>query len=257
MSKNPFGLSFFSLQFKKLYKPVWDLVLCLSISKDYGFNSIEIPLNPELFDIDYRQVMKAAAAKGVDIYSVHLPKDMFDRFKYYDIKKIISCLEIIHPKIAVGHPSTDTQFHKKLVDLKGCLPSNTVLSIENIFPYEIMRQQGTLDTDIGITVDFHHAYLTGSSPIRDFKLYGKKVNHLHIRDYSYLHNSFYTSPGNGSINYQEIFRYLHDTGYQKNMILECPMKTQTELLHTKTFLDEQYDASKNALNIKDMICSWI
>jgi len=202
---------------------------------------VEISPSQDEYDIvDYLQLKRDSKSSGVELWSFHLP---FMPFETIDISalsrevrensvkrdseliKMASDIGVTKYVIhASGEPINDTERGERMKRAKESLFSlaetavknGGTLAVEDLprtclgrNSEEILELIGAHES-LRVCFDTNHLL---SEPITDFiKNVGDKIITTHVSDYDFIDEKHWL-PGEGSINWQELYSALKDTGY--------------------------------------------
>lgn len=146
------------------------------------------------------------------------------------------CLPL-HPEVAVLHPShgqidkADYPARKAALieSLKELCPFykelGVQIAVENLTPNRLVETSAealeiveAVGDNIGICFDVNHLF---AEPIADFiRNAGKHIITMHVSDNDGIVERHFM-PGDGVINWKEVFSELEKIGYNETMIVEC------------------------------------
>jgi len=82
---------------------------------------------------------------------------------------------------------------------------------------------------VGLNFDIGHFYCAGENPARAFEDLFRWIGHVHLEDIADDRSHNHLIPGRGSIDFREMLRCIHGTGYQGHISLELyPYVTMPE-----------------------------
>lgn len=221
-----------------------------------GVDCVEITLHRDLYaDFDFAATVCKARENGIEVWSCHLP---FSPFATNDIssndeekrcntiamqKGIIDRAGAAGIKRFIIHPSAEPieilDRHPRLLQAKRSLSEladeaekfGAVICVEDLprtclgrSSYDICEL--TKD-DERLRVCFDTNHLLGEY-IPDFvRKIGKKIVTLHVSDYDFI-NERHWLPGEGQIDWQELYSLLTDIGYEGPWLYEVSFGSEAK-----------------------------
>jgi inosose dehydratase len=102
---------------------------------------------------------------------------------------------------------------------------------------EIEKLMKVTTTDLGLLLDTGHLLFSGGEPLTVYKKYSNRVIHIHCKDIrqdvliqalnedsSFLDsvlNGVFTVPGDGCIDFQNLFNQISETNYEGWVVVEA------------------------------------
>lgn len=245
--------------------------------KESGLSSIEIS-NGRIdgFKVfDYQGVKKSADNIGVELWSLHLPFIPFDTIEissldsdiqrytfntFIDIIKKASDIGvdkfIVHPS---GEPIDDfdrkdrlersAQFLSRLAD--EAYRCGALIAVEDL-PRTCLGRNSQelkylLSANDKLRVCFDTNHLLGEE-IADFiKNIGDKIITTHISDYDFV-NERHWLPGEGDINWKELYNTLKEVNYNGVWLYELGLKPPKSIIRRDLNYKDLYDNANQIFN---------
>lgn len=114
---------------------------------------------------------------------------------------------------------------------------------------DIVNLMDNTSDAVGLLLDTGHLTYAGADPIQIAKHYGSRINHVHCkdirsnvlkdalnRDLSFLDamlNGVFTVPGDGCVNYLELFKHLNSIDYHGWLVVEA--EQDPSVAHSLTY----------------------
>lgn len=221
--------------------------------KASGVEYLEVTINP-LIKQDRTKAYERARKLSeeildaeMQIWSVHLPfsrmldisvlDDSLRRANVDFIKEMIRLAGMFHPKYLVLHPSSEPiadedraqrllNSHESIGELaEAAKEIGAFICVENL-PRTCLGQTGKemmqlIDgyDDVFLCFDTNHLfYQTHSEYLNEIPK--GKIKTLHLSDYDFVKES-HLPPGQGMINWEELFKGIKQNGYDGVMMFEC------------------------------------
>lgn len=194
-----------------------------------------------------RIILEEKAQSGIITRTIHLP-----HFEGYDLSeldeekrsialenqiKMLNCCYPLKPEIVVLHPSAGVVPKEEYALRKQALISslkefcayckalNIIVAVENLTEVSMAQTSDDMleivdavGDNIGICFDVNHLL---AEPHKDFiRKAGKYIITMHVSDYDGIKERHWW-PGDGVINWSELFMELEQINYQSTMIVEC------------------------------------
>ncbi|MFQ6088907.1 MAG: sugar phosphate isomerase/epimerase family protein [Candidatus Methanofastidiosia archaeon] len=234
-----------------------DTIRALAEIKKSGYETAEVSCRSTQKYQMIQQVAKQAKELGMEIYSIHFPKNTFE-----DIDKhLFKCIEFarfLECSVAVIHPPKDIDRLHNMLILKRAVAKaekyGVLLTLENMPWMNSTHALHSLveEYSMGVTLDFEFIYASGI-PLNDFlQIFKKKIANCHVRDYDgnpydSNHRRRYLLPGRGNIDFGRDFQILKNSGYRKPLMVETAIHNPHELLKVKEFLQGVFYDSSNPI----------
>ena len=239
-----------------------------------GIEVMEISVNlTECLNFDFEGTAALAKKYGIELWSFHLP---FMPFSDIDIsspkicEKTLDCLKMLIDKgSAVGikrfivHPSGEPiiSAEKRGIRMQTSKQSlkilaqyaderGAVIAVEDLPRTCLGRNSDEIlelisaDDRLGVCFDTNHLL---SEKITDFiKRAGGRIITTHVSDYDFIDEKHWL-PGEGKINWQELYKALCETGYDAVWLYELGFKSPSTLERERDL--NCFDFSENAKKI--------
>ncbi len=217
-----------------------------------GLNAVELALSSKI-DIDLKEFARMANDHDVKLWSCHLP---YSPFEVFDVSlesaeirkkaiefnsekiKILSDLGIdkfvLHPSTPIPETSDRNERKKctmdsfaKLAEVAGQCGSviaaeDMILSCLGNSADELLE---IISVDDRIKVCFDVNHLFNDTHIEFAKKASDKIVTMHISDYDFIEERHWF-PGNGKINWPELYNVMCDIGYNGAWIYELGLRTK-------------------------------
>ncbi len=218
----------------------------------YGINYLEVRLVPgndrPLIKSYIDTALREKERLGYEIYTVHLPQladyDLSSLDEEVRIKAIENQKEIVEMSVCLGakvlvvHPDAgetpeekwqlrhDALVKSLKVFAPWCKEKGLKIALENLTQISAFQTSDKLvsvieevgEDNIGICFDVNHLF---PETHRDFiKNAGKYILTMHVSDNDGIKEKHYL-PGDGVLNWKEIFDLMDSIGYDSTMICEC------------------------------------
>ncbi len=233
--------------------------------KKAGITHMEVSMGGKQQTFDYKLIKECALKYGVNLWSFHLPFYPFeeidlskkelvkDAICYYEelIKKGADIgIEnfVIHPS---GEPIGDEERAERMKCAKESLAVlsdvakkyGSVIAVEDL-PRSCLGKNSneikeliSLNDDLRVCFDTNHLL---NEPICDF-IYalGDKIVTTHISDYDFVDEKHWL-PGEGKINWQELYKALLDVGYKGPWLYELGFKAPVHMPRERDLTCEDF-----------------
>lgn len=238
-----------------------------------GIETLEIcstPIKEE--ELSPAETVARIEAHGLTLSSYHFPYIPFDPWDISAPELAPACIAyfegvirrwsavgvkyfIIHPS---GEPISDEERPMRLKTAKQSLLAlvpvarecGAILCVEDLPRTNLgncaseLIEMADLDDSIGICMDTNH--FQGADVCECIRRLGKRIVRTHISDCDSI-NERHWLPGEGELNWQEIYRAFCDIGYNGVWLYECGLQTPVTILRERDLLPE--DIVKNAREI--------
>ncbi len=128
---------------------------------------------------------------------------------------VVECLKRLAPLAERNEVILVVEALNPLVDHKGYFLTRTDQTIE------ILKRVGS--PNVKMLFDIYHQQITEGNVIRNITNNIEYIGHFHVAD-----NPGRKEPGTGELNYQNIFKAIHSSGYDGFVALECGKSGSTE-----------------------------
>lgn len=211
-----------------------------------------------------QQAKEAAAANGIQIWSVHMPYSahmdlsLIDEDQRKEVvaahKKLLEYLRILQPSVILFHPSyylnppnqrdrRKSQMIKSAIELNDAVKEiGAIMVLENMLGPELMagnRERPLMRTveetveifdrlpaDIYSAIDMNHI----KNPEKLVLAIGKRLKTVHIADGTgRAENHFFPCSGEGENNWNDILIALHRVGYEGPFLFESAYNDEQSL----------------------------
>ena len=217
-----------------------------------GLNAVEVALSVKS-DLDLKTFANLAKKYDVKLWSCHLPYSPFDVFdvslesaeirrnaiEYMSEKiKVLSDYGVdkfvLHPSTPIPESSDRDERKKctmdsfaKLADVAGKCGSviaaeDMILSCLGNSADELLE---IISVDDRIKVCFDVNHLFNDTHVEFAKKVSDKIVTMHISDYDFIEERHWF-PGNGKINWPELYKVMCDIGYNGAWIYELGLRTR-------------------------------
>ena len=137
-----------------------------------------------------------------------------DDASYEDqMRYVIDCLKRLAPLAEKNKVVLVMEALNPLVDHRGYFLTRTDQTME------IIRAVGS--PNVKMCFDIYHQQITEGNVIRNLTRHISRIGHFHVAD-----NPGRKEPGTGELNYTNIFKAIHKTGYDGFVALECGHSTK-------------------------------
>lgn len=227
------SISLAGLNFIKGDSYLTTLLNRLQFCHKISVTAIELPLVSSFREIDGLLIKKYCDRYGINITSIHLPKDKcLSNVTDEEIDDLIKTCEILMCDLLVWHVYNDDvsniqkvlkAFAKKASKIKITIENTPNLtSFFELIP-DLMTQK-----NMGITLDLEHMYRMAYD-IDDFEALYFLIDNVHIRDYDEF--SRYIVIGKGSVDFDKILKELlqHTSA---TYTLECAYTFEEDVINS-------------------------
>lgn len=233
--------------------------------KKAGITHMEVSMGDKNQSFDYKFIKECAKKYDINLWSFHLP---FCPFEELDLskkelaKQSLCCYEelikkgtdigidkfVIHPS---GEPITDAERPERMKCAKESLATLSQIAkkygggiaVEDLPRTCLGRNSAeikeliSLDNDLMVCFDTNHLL---SEPITDFiRNIGDKIITTHVSDYDFVDEKHWL-PGEGQINWQELYKALLEVGYNGPWLYEISFKTPKHMLRERDLTCEDF-----------------
>ena len=238
-----------------------------------GITTIELCATPRVEEEPSAlETVERVRAHGLTLSSYHVPYIPFDPWDISSPELAPRCVEyfkglirrwsavgvkyfIIHPS---GEPISDeerpmrfeTTKRSLLALVSTALECGVTLCVEDLPRTNIgngieeLLALSSLDETIGICMDTNH--FQGADVSACIRALGKKIVRTHISDCDSI-NERHWLPGEGELDWQEIYRAFLDIGYDGVWLYECALSTPPTILRDRELTPK--DIVENAREI--------
>jgi len=137
---------------------------------------------------------------------------------------VIQCLKRLAPIAEDEGVTVVVEALNVLVNHRGYFLATTADTMEIL--------EAVDSPNVKMCFDIYHQQITEGNIIRNIRNHIDRIGHFHVGD-----NPGRNQPGTGELNYKNIFKAIHDTGYEGFVALECSNTTSAE--EALTYLREQ------------------
>ncbi len=246
-------LGFFTNAFKN-----FSLEYALDSLSELGYNGIELwckgqHITP--YDKAERvdEIKKLLAERGLEIYALSAHLDFItasdelraaniDKFKLvmdlarkFGVKKVVTASGYLDEVPSSERRGMDKRFYDSMVELGEYAKSKKMIIALEPEPEKLLKtpsQAVELIEKIGIPVfrtvcDMSHAIALNMTPVEFIREMEEYLGHIHLDDAVYgQHPHKHLIPGDGEIDYKEVFSYLEDIGYDDWISMELNQHTE-------------------------------
>ncbi|HOJ33184.1 MAG TPA: TIM barrel protein [Candidatus Hydrogenedentes bacterium] len=131
------------------------------------------------------------------------------------MQNVLTCLKRLAPIAEENRVVLIMEALNPLVDHKGYFLTRTDQTIE------LLKAVGS--PNVKMLFDIYHQQITEGNVIRNITQNIQYIGHFHVAD-----NPGRKEPGTGELNYRNIFKAIHETGYDGFVALECGKSGSTE-----------------------------
>ncbi len=192
-------------------------------------------------------ILQEKAKSGIQTYTIHLPhKEEFDLSALDEEKrtealkrqmKVLDGAYALKPSVAVIHPSSgqvpleeyESRKEALIRSLKEfcpyCKSLGICVALENLTQVSMVQSSSELleiveavGDNIGICFDVNHLFKESHKEF--IRNAGKHIITMHISDNDGIRER-HMMPGDGVINWEELFEELDNIGFDGTMIVEC------------------------------------
>ena len=243
--------------------------------KEAGIHAIEISgLFEDHMNYDMGHIKKAADKFGVKLWSYHLP---FKPFDIIDLSKRELCKNsvkimgelikragdygidkyIVHSSGIIKRDElSQDEFHDRMECSKESLAALAEIAhraggnvcVENLPPKCIptkvdeVRELLSADDRLRVCVDTNH--MLPGNPVDFIKGLADKLVTVHISDYDLI-NERHWMPGQGVVNWQEVYNGLKEVNYSGLWLYEIGYKSNGRIYSPKDFVQNANDIFEN------------
>ena len=233
--------------------------------KNAGITHMEVSMGNKSQSFDYKLIKECALKYGINLWSFHLP---FGPFEELDLskkelaKQSLCCYEelikkgadigidkfVIHPS---GEPIDDNERAERMKCAKESLAElaciarkyGSVIAVEDLPRTCLGRNSSeikeliSLNDDLRVCFDTNHLLKEANC---DF-IYavGDKIITTHISDYDFVDEKHWL-PGEGKINWQELYKALLDVGYEGPWLYEIGFKAPATIQRDRNLTCEDF-----------------
>ena len=245
----------------------------LNLFKSYtkaGIECMEVSVRYDLYDtMDYPALRKMADATGVKLWSFHLP---FTPFNVLDIsasdsewrkRSVTYISEIIKKAADVGFDKfilhsggkTKRQIQQEVDERLNCACESyaflaefaekcgAVICVENLPPVcvgkDIDEVEKLISADERLRICFDTNHLLPGDGAEFIRHFGEKIITMHVSDYDMV-NERHWLPGEGAVNWQEIFTALKDVNYNGPWLYEIAYESPETLVRERLLTCDDY-----------------
>lgn len=131
------------------------------------------------------------------------------------MENVLACLKRLAPIAEENHVVLIVEALNPLVDHKGYFLTRTDQTVQ------LLKAVGS--PHVKMLFDIYHQQITEGNVIRNITQNIQYIGHFHVAD-----NPGRKEPGTGELNYRNIFKAIHETGYDGFVALECGKSSSTE-----------------------------
>lgn len=251
------------------FYPEMDVENSVEIMKNLGFDCGELFLNsPSEFNEEFADILlEKTNLHNFNVVSIHGFSSFFEPYLFSeyerrrkDMRKYFTGLCKLGRKIG----AESYTFHgMRMVDKHRILKEDLIkryneisyIAAENEIKFSqenvswcissdmnfLSELKETIKNPLYFTLDLKQANKAGKNPVDYIKLMNDKLINLHINDYD--KDNVCLLPGEGEVNYREIFSKLKEVNYKGNAIIEVyrsNYENYSDLSDCKKFLESLY-----------------
>ena len=240
--------------------------------KEHGINCIELSCS-SFDDVDFEAIKEAAEKTNMNLNSLHLPflpfekldpsaldaeiqeytfdfmADLIKKGSFIGIRKFIihPSIEPILDELRPAKLEASALFLSKLADFAAQFGS--VIAVENL-PRTCLGKNSEeilylISKNEKLHVCFDTNHLLAQNPVEFIKEAGSKIITTHISDYDFV-NERHWLPGEGNVNWQDIFDTLQEIGYTGPWLYEVNLDPPKSIIRRQLTYK---DFVENALSI--------
>jgi hydroxypyruvate isomerase len=135
---------------------------------------------------------------------------------------VVTCLKRLAPIAEAENVTIALELLNVLVDHKGYFLVTT--------PHAVELLQAVNSPNVKMCFDIYHQQISEGNVTRNLTGNIERVGHIHVGD-----NPGRKQPGTGELNYKNIFKAVHEAGYDRFVTLECgkqgPLEDALAYLH--------------------------
>ncbi len=149
--------------------------------------------------------------------------------KYFEFAAFLGAKLLILHGAKIGPYADNEEYFERYARLYGVgkefgitVSQENVVHFRSQSPDFIKRMSDYLGDDFSMTLDLKQCRRAGESPLDFINVAGKKIDHVHLSDYTDLSDC--AAPFEGKENFEIIVKELKESGYSGNFIIELYRK---------------------------------